>query len=497
MPVLLQIVDSEQNFVCGSDFKSRGYFFLWTTSTAFLLGLVAFWSEQPWLFPMFFVFAYAVILFALVRTSALWRDVLNPLSLVLALGFIRFLIPGLMFLSGAELPEDAANFFGLMQLSDNEWLSGHVLALIGLVATILGWLLVQTRRNSVAPLKFHISEGTKYAALVGMSVGFMALLAFFLKNASLGAILSGSFRGTTVEVGSGKYFVLAYLLIVGSIFLCCYLLSQNVKWWRALVPVAIAMMAYWPLGGRGRAVMPVMGGLILLWYVNRERKGWSMLSIKPSHFLKVPVAALLVILVFYVGSTYRGNSDPNTLLQSLSITGLSQYLKSAIYMDLGQLHSLAGAIAIGPGVLEGKTFIGSLSWPLSAFLPIPGRSTGIYIIEELVGFPDEHRWGIAATLLGDAYVNFGFHGVIITMGVYGAALKIIYLKFRQGVLHSTVYALAVLTGMQMLWGSIEVWPQTLSMLLFAFAITLAGKTVFNLGEDNPRAEPVQKRDAML
>jgi len=298
-------------------------------------------------------------------------------------------------------------------------------------------------------------------------------------------------------VGSGKYFVLAYLLIVGSIFLCCYLLSKNVKWWHALVPVAIAMMAYWPLGGRGRAVMPVVGGLILLWYVNRERKGWSKLSVKPVHFVTGPVIVLFIILVFYLGSFYRGGSEGGSIFDALSISGLSQYLRHAIYTDLGQLHSLAGAIAIGPGVLEGKTFIGSLSWPLSAFLPIPGRSTGVYIIEELVGFPDEHRWGIAATLIGDAYVNFGFHGVIITMGVYGAALKMIYLRFRQGVLHSTVYALAVVAGMQMLWGSIEVWPQTLSMLLFAFAITLAGKTVFNLREDNPRAGLAQNREAML
>jgi oligosaccharide repeat unit polymerase len=469
------------------DSKSRGYFFLWSTFVALSLGLIVFRSSEAWLFPMFFVFAYAVILFALVRTTALWRDVLNPLSLVLALGFIRFLIPGLMFLSGAEPPENAAIFFGLMQVSDKEWFSGHVLALIGMLATILGWLLVQTRGIPVAPLKFHISEGTKYAALIGMLVGFMALSAFFMVNASIGAILSGSFRSTTVQVGTGKYFVLAYLLIVGSIFLCCYLLSKNVKWWRALVPVAISMMAYWPLGGRGRAVMPVSGGLILLWYVNRERKGWSKLSVKPVHFVTGPLIVLFIILVFYVGSIYRGNSDPNTLLESLSITGLWQYLKSAIYVDLGQLHSLAGAIAIGPGVLEGKTFIGSLSWPLSAFLPIPGRSTGIYIIEELVGLPDEHRWGIAATLIGDAYVNFGFHGVIITMSVYGGLLKMVYLKFRQGVIHSAVYVLAVIAGMQILWGSIEVWPQTLSMLLFAFAITLTGKTVFNLREDKPRA----------
>jgi oligosaccharide repeat unit polymerase len=479
------------------DSKSTGYFFLWSTVVALSLGLIAFGSSEAWLVRVFLVFAYAVILFAMVRTIVLWCDVLNSLSLVLALGFIRFLVPGLMFLSGAEPPEDAAIFFGLMQLSENEWLSGHVLALIGMVATLLGWLLAQMREISVGQLKFNISEGTKHAALVGMLGGFMALLAFFLKNASLGAILSGSFRGTTVEVGSGKYFVLAYLLIVGSVFLCCYLLSKKIKWLRALVPVAVAMMAYWPLGGRGRAVMPVTGGLILLWYVNRERKGWSKLSVKPIHFVTGPVMVLFIILVFYVGSIYRGNSDPNTLLQSLSITGLWQYLKSAIYMDLGQLHSLAGAIAIGPGVLEGKTFIGSLSWPLSAFLPIPGRSTGIYIVEELVGFQDEHRWGIAASLIGDAYVNFGLLGVIITMGVYGAALKMIYLKFRQGVLHSTVYALALLAGMQMLWGSIEVWPQTLSMLLFALAITLAGKTVFNLRRDNPRAGLAQNREAML
>jgi oligosaccharide repeat unit polymerase len=485
----------EQNFVCGSGFKSRGYFILWTASTAFLLGLIAFWSEQPWLLPIFFVLAYAVILFALVRTIALWRDILNPLSLVLFLGFIRFLIPGLMFLSGAEPPEDAAIFFGLMRLSGNEWLWGHVLALLGMVATILGWLLVQSRGTAVMPLKFHISEGTKYAALVAMLVGFLALLAFFLMNASLGAILSGSFRGTSVQVGTGKYFFLAYLLIAGSIFLCCYLLSNNSKWWAALIPVAVSMLAYWPLGGRGRAVISVVGGLILLWCINRERKGWSKLSIKPVHFVAGPVIVLFIILVFYVGSIYRGGSEGGSIFDALSISGLSEYLRHAIYVDMGQLHSVAGAIAIGPGVLEGRTFIGSLSWPLSAFLPIPGRSTGIYIIEELVGFPDEHRWGIAATLIGDAYVNFGFCGVIIVMGVYGTLLKIIYLKFRQGVLHSTFYALAVLGGMQILWGSIEVWPQTLAVLSFAFAITLAGNTVFSLRDSG--AELVQNREAML
>jgi hypothetical protein len=72
------------------------------------------------------------------------------------------------------------------------------------------------------------------------------------------------------------------------------------------------------------------------------------------------------------------------------------------------------------------------------------------------------------------------------MGIYGALLKLIYLKFRQGVLHSTIYALAIVYGMQMLWGSIEVWSQTLTILCFAFAVIVVGNTVLNLRAETSR-----------
>jgi oligosaccharide repeat unit polymerase len=484
MPVLLQI-SSEQNFGCGSDLKSRGYFLLWTTSTAFFLGLVTFWSREAWLLPLFFAVGYTVVFFGFIKTTGVWRDVMNPLCLVLSIGFVRFFAPGLMFLSGAEPPDEVGSFFRLMQLSDYDWLWGHVLALVGTLAVVMGWLLIQSQETSERPLKFHLSDGTKYASFAAVLVGFMALLAFFVMNASVGAVLTGSFRGTTVQVGTGKYFFLAYLLIVGSVFLCCYLLTKGYKWY-ALVPVGVSMLAYWPLGGRGRAVISVLGGLLLLWYINRERKGWSKLYVRPIHFFLVPVILLFIVLVSYVGSYYRGDADERVLSDGLSITGLWSYLKSSIYSDLGQLHSLAGAIAIGPGVLGGETFIGSLSWPLSAFLPISGRSAGIYIVETLVGFTDDRRWGVNATLIGDAYLNFGLWGVTIVMGIYGALLKLIYLKFRQGVLHSTIYALAIVYGMQMLWGSIEVWSQTLTILCFAFAVIVVGNTVLNLRAETSR-----------
>jgi membrane protein implicated in regulation of membrane protease activity len=65
------------------------------------------------------------------------------------------------------------------------------------------------------------------------------------------------------------------------------------------------------------------------------------------------------------------------------------------------------------------------------------------------------------------------------MALYGALLKILYLRFRQGVLHVVIYVLAMLYGLNMLWVSIEVWPQALTVLSFALALIWAGKTVFD------------------
>src|SRR5215469_12033669 len=205
------VIDSERNVERGSDLTNRSYFFPWTTFAALLLGLLALSSRESWLLPLFFAVAYAVVLFAFVKTTRVWRDVMNPLCLVLTVGFVRFFAPGLLFLMGAEPPEEVGNFFEVMQLSDYEWLWSHVLALVGILAVVIGWMSIQSQDASVGLLRFRLPRGSKYASFAAMLVGFMALSAFFLMNASLGAVLTGSFRGTTVQVGTGKYFFLAYL----------------------------------------------------------------------------------------------------------------------------------------------------------------------------------------------------------------------------------------------------------------------------------------------
>ena len=329
--------------------QTRGLAWLWIVIAAFLFGIMTVWTEQSSLLHYFVPLAYFALLYSSMKAFHTWRDPFNPLCLVLAVGFVRFFLPGILIWSGAQDNQQGGGLFQLMKLSEHDWQWGHALALLGMLAVVFGWLVVHAQFSTQRPLKFRLPEGVRYSSLAGMALGFVGVSAFFLLNASLGAILSGSFRSATIQQGSGKYFLLAYMLIVGSVLLCCYLLSKGFTW-LALLPVGFSMMSYWPLGGRGRAIISVAAGLILLWYRGRERRQWKDLPIKPGHLAMVPVLLLCMITILYVGAHYRGNAAARAVPEALSLDGLWGYSKSAIYTDIGQLHSLAGAVAIGPGV---------------------------------------------------------------------------------------------------------------------------------------------------
>ena len=157
----------------------------------------------------------------------------------------------------------------MMRLSDHDWQWGNALALTGLCGVVLGWLLVQGESVVDRPVKLQLSGGVLVAGIVGCLIGCLALFAFVLMNGSIGMILTGGFRGTIIQEGTGKFFFLAYLLIGGSALLTCYLLVKGCGWY-SLAPVFMAAMFYSVLGGRARAMTPIAAGLILLWYFKRE-----------------------------------------------------------------------------------------------------------------------------------------------------------------------------------------------------------------------------------
>jgi oligosaccharide repeat unit polymerase len=461
------------------DVLTPGVACFWFVASSFFFGIVVLWSGQSSYLRYFIPAAYAAMLFSLGTSVRAWRDPFNPLCLALGVGFVRFFLPGILLLSGVEPAEEERLFFQLMTLSDDDWAWGHALSLLGVLGLVLGWLATQPRSTPGVPLKFYVTGGVRYASWAGMLVGFLALWAFVLTNASLGVIASGEFRETTIQEGTGKYFYLTYLLIAGSVLISCEFLSRGRKW-LSLLPISVAAMLYWILGGRGRAMFPVAVGLLMLWYFTGEKRSWRNLSIRPVSIVIAPVIAAIVVWLSYVGSLYRGGLGSRAFIEGLSLAGLWEYLEGSIFIDLGQLHSLAGAIVIGPGVLNGQTFYGSLTWPLSAFLPIPGRSAGVFIFETLVGFGKEEKWGVNASLIGDAYLNFGLIAVVLVMLLSGALIKILYLKFRNGSLHIAIYAISLFSALQICFISIEKWPQALVTLVFTYFLILIGNTIFRV-----------------
>lgn len=462
------------------DTRQEGYFFFWWSASALLLGLFVVGFEEPGLMPVFLVAGYSTVILALVKTVRFWRDVFNPLCLVLAISLIRFSIPAFLQLFGIEPTEEVELFFRQMGLTGREWWLAHALALTGALAVIQGWYLMPRRPPGGTPLNFSLPYGARYAAIAGMVIGFMALAAFIRGNASMDVIASGEFRGATIQAGTGKFFYLAFMLISGSALLCNDLLLRNRKWLSPL-PMFVTVLLYGILGGRLRAITAVAAGLMLHWYMKQDRNGWTQAPVRLKYFLIVPFLAATVVWFLYLGALYRGGSGVNALRESSDIAGLWQYIQGSIFVDIGHLHTLAGAVAIGPAVLGGKSFLGTFSWPLSEFLPIPGRSAGVFIIETLVGFTGDRRWGLHTLFIGETYLNFGLAGVAIIMMLFGLLLKALYVKFREGQMQGTIYVLVVLHLVQFFLISIDIfWQQGVTVVIFALGMIYFGKTVFRL-----------------
>jgi hypothetical protein len=172
--------------------------------------------------------------------------------------------------------------------------------------------------------------------------------------------------------------------------------------------------------------------------------------------------------------------------QTLSMSAILAYIQHAIWVDFGQLHSLAAAVAIGPRVLEGRTFL-TLFWPMGKIFALPGKSAGVFITQMLVGLGDR-KWGFHATLIGDAYLNFGLIGVILVTAIFSMILKIIYIGFRERFISNAGYALSVMYSLTMFFETIEKYGEALTILAFVFAIIKIGQVFseMTLAQDSLR-----------
>jgi hypothetical protein len=362
-----------------------------------------------------------------------------------------------------------------MGLERQAWLLAHILALMGLLSVAIGWLLPEKASRAISQQIFgwldtSLSEGVLYTSFLGMLLGLIALFVFVGSNVSvLEAVGTGKLRGTVIQEGTGIYFQLSFMLIASSVVLSSYLVEGRRAWWVVLLPVIVAMTTFWVLGGRARSITPISAGFLVFWS-QRKHSIPALRSI-----LGCFVSVVLLIIIFYAGQLYRGGAGVEAITKAFSVTDLLEYVQEAVWVDFGQLHSLAGAVVIGPSVLDGKTFV-ALLWPLPKIFNLQGRSAGIFITETLIGFgATEKAWGFHATLIGDTYLNFGLIGVMVVMTVFGMGLKIIYVEHKMGAVNSAFYALSVVYSIRIFFESIEKYGEVIIVLSFAFIVIKFGQ----------------------
>jgi hypothetical protein len=419
-------------------------------------------------FELHWVLAYALMLAMLSwQLSDGWA---SPLGLFLVFTILRFAVPGLAALL-SEIP--AVGLFEVLRLDEGDWWAAHSLALLGISSVIWGWLAV--RRNPAARF-FAIVDGLgsgpsgrrlllSGAALSG--IGFVSLVAFVSLNSS-GAttetVVAGTFRNEQVAEGTGIFFHVAIALIAGAVLQVAALRSLGYSRPVAILPALVAGLAFFALGGRARAMTPILGGLVAL-TAERRRKRNPLVT-----FAFYSAVLLAVVALGAVGQAYRGDYGITAFWSLPEL--LTGYIDYAIWFDIGQLHSLAAVVKLEPGILGSTIWVAALGG-VARLLGWEGRSGGVFIVESLAGEMGR-KWGVHSTLIGDSYLSIGLSGVVVMCFVFGAWLRALHTSRggapRPHPLAAAVHGLAVVYSLRVFFEAID----KVSEMAMATAFVLLG-----------------------
>jgi oligosaccharide repeat unit polymerase len=459
-------------------------FITWLLAATVSLGVIALWERSVVWIPALAVLATVGSAGAMISTWRGSRDALNPITVIVGIAAVRFGLPAVMELFGSRLQDMSTVRF--LHLQRQDWLFGYSIAVTGVAALLLGWQASALTRRSVDPLGMFGRRDLPsafWASILAAAVGFLALVAFVMTNgiSFFTAVKTGVFRGIEVRQGTGVFFHLSLLLIVGSVVTVHAGLARynrsNRPSLAVFAPVLVSAVAFFVLGGRARAFVAVAGAFLLWWYrPSRDQHVRQRYLLGPSLRSKrtLLVCAPLAMVIFsYLGITYRGTAAPGRG-SPVNVEEFGRYLGGTFTVDAGALHSLALASKLPPGVLQGKSFPGNLAFPLSEFVSLPGKSSGVYLTQRFVtGL--QPKWGFSATIFGEAYLNFGLLGLVLISGLMGFIFERLYSRFRAGRTSLLVYALFSVYLVRIIFESIEKWPEALTILAMLWVVTRFGQ----------------------
>jgi oligosaccharide repeat unit polymerase len=407
-----------------------------TTGTAFhRSGLVLFHAF------ICFSIVFAGLLFEIRADSGVVYDLCLALTVMLAWSmwswwwttrtlfdpYGMFMTSLFLFSSGQALLEVAGlNAQGMLGgRFDNETLVATLyMVLVGVSFTHLGALLAVKNRTTSPPAKWSTAD-----ALALRTVGW-ALLAVSIAPSALllvdrgGVVLSGGYAALYQRVVSTGFAagpeVLALFIVPAALFLLAGAAGRRREKVTATIVIAFHTFGQLFLGYRSTAIMPACA---FLWLWNQcERK------IKPAW---IAVAALFtMVVVAPISRETRALEGLERIKLETLITSYKS-LENPVVSSISEMGGSLGTVAYTYTLVPAaRAFDYGVGYAYAFLTVLPNFFWGLHptiahgkasewLVATVDPYAASHQGGLGYSCIAEAYLNFGWVGVPIVMGLVG------------------------------------------------------------------------------
>ena len=319
------------------------------------------------------------------------------------------------------------------------YLAAIVVALLGGLAFYAGYYSPVGRRLaarlSTAPT--GLDNGRVRIGVLSVTVTGIALYAAFLSTSgglgALAAVISGRNQDYVLLVSQPAgylYSGLSFLFPAGLILLV------TARSWKSLTGLAGMTLVAASVGpaffaGTRSATLPALLTLILLWYLRR--------GARPRLVSIITLALAGFVLVISVPRDFRNTDDRTSSLVDAVASSVSNAQETGrqffLGLDTAMLPALAIELSYVPEVIPyqlGSTYVEAAVRPIPrAFWSSKPEAADTQLMRVL--WPDlaAQRVGLAFSLFGEPYLNFGFPGVIAISSIFGVAWRSLWEYWRR------------------------------------------------------------------
>jgi oligosaccharide repeat unit polymerase len=336
----------------------------------------------------------------------------SPLGLFLALYTVTFLLRPLQIVLSGE--PDVTRY---LRGADAEVMLATAMNAFALAAILAGYAAYQllARRSERVGATSTAPPSTVYAWLGGLSflVGLVMYVATIRAAGGLGHVLANLYFRREMFGGADELRMLSGLMYMGALTVLAWALASGSRpgRWLGMTTVAIAALLFLTYGGRVAALSILLAAFVLVALYRAVRLARL-----------VAVAGVLGCVIVAAGeyrnSTATGRSAASVSLQS-AIDAPSSLVASFLLYD-GQVLLLDALQSRAAERQYGATY----TWPVLNFVPRryfdekPPATVGGYLKRAVRGQDGGYPVGLA----GEAFLNFGWTGVIVVPFLLGLAI---------------------------------------------------------------------------